>query len=223
MKNTNNHIFNILDNLLENALPGLPSQLKMAPESRGYFEQLNKNKPRKKAGVLLLLFLKNNLLYITFIKRTEDGRAHSGQIAFPGGKFEDEDINMTATALRETEEEIGVNRNDIIYLGSLTDIYVPVSNYQVTPIVGYINFVPQFVANKTEVDDVITIPLYKFLFSNNIGTKTEQFDNLEFTIPYFQIDAYKIWGATAMIMHEFIDLIQPISDLLNENVKTESK
>lgn len=114
----------------------------MIPESRLNLPfDINSEKIQKSA-VLLLLFPDKGSLNLLFIKRAEDGGKHSGQIAFPGGKFEENDNILENTALRETEEEVGIKKEDIKILKSLTSLLIPVSNFSVKPFVGIIDYKP---------------------------------------------------------------------------------
>ena len=191
---------------LQKPLPGLKSQAKMAPAVR-----LNNYNPEpegaRKGGVLLLLFYKKNELQVTFIKRAEDGGTHSGQISFPGGKYEEDDKDLIQTAKRETFEEVGVNAKDVKILGELSSLYIPVSNYIVYPSVGFVTNIPEFTPNIKEVSKVLVFPLKKFLSKEYKHTGVIEVRNQKINTPFYNIDNTKIWGATAMIMSEFSEII----------------
>ena len=201
----NNYIHNI-KNELQKPLPGLLYQAKMAPVTRLDNYDPNPSGARK-GGVLLLLYFESNKLYITFIKRSEDGGVHSGQISFPGGKYELEDKSLIQTAKRETFEEIGVNGSQVEIIGNLSTLYIPVSNYLVHPTVGFTKSVPQFVPNKTEVKEIIVIPLEYFLSEINVHSGEIKVRNNRVKTPFYKINKHKIWGATAMIMSEFAEVV----------------
>ncbi|NJK87071.1 MAG: CoA pyrophosphatase, partial [Bacteroidales bacterium] len=137
---------------LKKPLPGADFQNKMAPLVRGDF---GLNLPFRKAGVLILIYSYNEVFYTLFIKRTEYNGAHSGQISFPGGMYEDEDITLDCTAIRETEEETGLNRNLVQIIGRLTPLHIPISNTEVHPFVGFYGQKPVFLANPLEVQFII--------------------------------------------------------------------
>ncbi len=194
-------------NALKNDLPGEISHLKMIPESR-LNTSLNFNENTvKKSAVLLLLFSENNSLKLLFIKRAKDGSRHSGQIAFPGGKFENKDNDLKQTALRETEEETGINKKDITILKQLTPLFIPVSNFHVTPFVGIIEYKPAINMNTDEVEEVFTVDLEEILSAKTVE-KTFDVRSQKIKAPFFIFEEFEIWGASAMILSEFIDLIK---------------
>ncbi len=195
-------------NALKNDLPGEASHLKMIPESRlNTSLDFDKNTV-KKSAVLLLLFPENNSLKLLFIKRATDGSSHSGQIAFPGGKFENKDNDLKETALRETEEEVGIKKKDIQILKQLTSLFIPVSNFSVNPFIGIIEYKPAINMNIDEVEDIFTVDL-KEILSAKKTERTFNIRNQTITAPFFIFDEFEIWGASAMILSEFIDLIKP--------------
>lgn len=198
--------FRNLKNELEKELPGLTAQLKMAPEIRpssGYGQGM-------KAGVLILLYLKNNEIHLALIQRPEYEGAHSGQISLPGGKYEKSDETLIQTALRESQEEIGVDPNEIEILGSLTPLHIPVSNYLVQPVVGRYKSAPIFQADKNEVDRILEINLNDLLNPVNRSNKEFAFGKIRFDAPIYKPDNLVIWGATAMILSEFLEVVSKI-------------
>jgi len=202
-----NDYTNKLTDKLSNDLPGFSSQKKMIPEGRPHHIDAANIKNIKKSAVLLLLHKDEDEIYITFIKRVTDGSKHSGQIALPGGKFEKEDKNLSKTAIRETEEEVGVNRNDIKILGTLTPLFIPVSNYSVQPVVGSIDYKPDFVKNIDEVDEIYNVKINELKDAYTV-CKTFVIQEEKVIAPFYILNGIEIWGATAMILSEFIDIIQ---------------
>jgi len=195
-----------IKNELQKPLPGLIHQAKMAPKVR--LNNYDPNPPgARKGGVLLLLYYENKELLITFIKRAEDGGVHSGQISFPGGKHESGDKNLIQTAKRETFEEIGVDGSQIEIIGNLSSLYIPVSNYIVHPTVGFTKSIPNFTPNKAEVSKMIVIPLEHFLTEDYINSGVIEVRSQKINTPYYKINDIKIWGATAMIMSEFSEIV----------------
>lgn len=189
---------------LTKPLPGWTSQVKMAPSFRP------DHTPREnctKAGVLLLLYPNLTDLSLILIKRPQYKGIHSGQISLPGGKVETSDKNLIDTALRETEEEIGVPAKFIDVLGTLTPLYIPVSDTEVFPSVGFTGEKPLFEPDPYEVDFLIELPIAQLLKPEIIETKIYQDNKYNGIIPYFNINNNHIWGATAMILSEFIDII----------------
>lgn len=193
----------IIENIkkrLAQPLPGKDAQFLLAPS---YRPLLNENGSRNKAGVILLLYLKNNEFHFPLIERPVYNGAHSGQISFPGGKMETGDKTLTETSLRECEEEIGIKAKDISVVGTLTDLFIPASMFEVTPLVGFYEKIPEFTPQKEEVVSVLEVPLNFILADNCIKYKKIIYDGSEQTIPYFDIFGKMVWGATAMILSEF--------------------
>ena len=192
-------------------LPGFDSQIKLAPKSRGILKDHAEIINPKRSAVLILLYPQNGSVYVPFIKRVTDGSMHSGQIAFPGGKYEKVDENIQNTAKRESEEEVGINKDDVKILKELTPLYIPVSNYIVQPVVGMIDYKPNFVPNSDEVDQIFEIKINE-LSESYIVCKEFTVRDSKITAPFFILNDIEIWGATAMILSEFIDIIKKIDN-----------
>jgi 8-oxo-dGTP pyrophosphatase MutT (NUDIX family) len=193
-------------------LPGLNSQLKMAPKHRTHeiFLLRDKIDMAKKSAVLILLFYDQNVLKMLLIKRSEDTGFHSGQIAFPGGKQEKEDANPLSTALRETEEEIGIQPKDIEIVGELTELYLPPSNFLIRPFVGFCIKRPECVLNPNEVSSIVEVEVSDFLLERNVGWKSFYANSMKEVVeaPYYSVGEVEVWGATAMIISEFLEVIR---------------
>jgi 8-oxo-dGTP pyrophosphatase MutT (NUDIX family) len=167
------------------------------------------------SAVLCLLFPMNGELHVLLMKRREDKTAHSGQVSFPGGSYEPTDADMRATALREAQEEVGIPSADVDVLGALTPLYIPVSNFNVYPFVGYARQRPVYNLSHKEVSYTIEVPLRSLLHADRkIVT--------DVTSPVMpdlmrQVKAYKledgtiIWGATAMIISELEVVLEGLS------------
>ena len=192
--------------------PGLAAQLKMAPPQRfGTKETLLKMpKNVKKAAVMMLLYpnFKKELCFCLIQRTTYNGK-HSGQISFPSGKKEEEDIDFWATALRESQEEVGVNPEKVQLITTLSSIYIPPSNFYVYPYLAYTNQCPDFVAEEGEVDHVIEVPLVDLLKESAIQNEpiTSSYTS-EVIVPMFVFGTYRVWGATAMILSEAREIIR---------------
>lgn len=159
--------------------------------------------PPRPGGVLILLYEEAGIIKFPLTKRPDYLGTHGGQISFPGGKAEpDEDI--ITTALREGEEEIGVNKNDIRVIGRLSNFFVIPSNFMVTPVIGYMKQRPQFNPDPKEVDRVLEGSLDLLLRSDAVQTKEILAAKIyPMVAPHFEIDGEVVWGATAMILNEF--------------------
>ncbi len=204
------NLINYLDVRLKERLPGPQAHLKMEPASRKEFLNIAHPSPPRKSAVLILLFEDKGQIKTVFIKRNTYDGVHSGQIAFPGGRYEEYDKNLTDTALRETEEEIGVKKNSITTIGSLTEIYIPPSNFDVLPVIGYTKSLPALTPDPKEVSDVFSIALDQLISPESLNKSTIVLKNgKSIEIPCFQISKHTIWGATAMILSEFIEIVSP--------------
>ncbi|MCU0370344.1 MAG: CoA pyrophosphatase [Bacteroidales bacterium] len=190
-------------------LPGISSQLKMATMKRVMKDgQVVIPGNVRKAGVLVLFYPVNGGISLVLIKRAEYPGVHSGQISFPGGGMEEGDQDIIATALRETEEEIGVDSATVFPVGKLSDLFIPPSNFLVTPVVGYTLERPEFRPDPEEVDRILEVPLDHLLDEN---TRQEHditiFPAVDIKVPCFYVEGNIIWGATAMMLNELIDII----------------
>jgi 8-oxo-dGTP pyrophosphatase MutT (NUDIX family) len=195
-------------------MPGLEVQLRMSSLKR-YRESRASSLPADaiKSAVLILLFPSENTgePQMVLMLRSEYDGVHSGQIGLPGGKFKYSDLNLKRTALRESEEEIGVDSNEVSVIGRLTELYIPPSNFIVTPYVGFLEEKPRFSPDPGEVKEIIIIPVSGLIDKRSI--RTNQFiigKGIRIEAPCFDIDGHKIWGATAMILSEFREIVLEI-------------
>jgi len=193
---------------------GINAQLKMAPKlRRKELEEYHNHEIKSKSAVLILIFIENNDYKIILTKRSNKLRKHSGQISFPGGKYDDNDSNLQNTAFRESEEEIGLKNKDITVLGWLSPLIIPITNFEVHPLVAFSNETPKLEINKDEVEQIIIASINKLTDINNI--KRTSFGNSSsgrfIEAPYFEIENHKIWGATAMIISELLLTVFPES------------
>lgn len=190
-------------------LPGTDIQWEMASSDR-----MNKNFPRKKrsdsklAAVLILLYPVNNKICTLFIQRPVYDGVHSGQISFPGGKMEKEDSGLTDTAIREACEEVGLCRDKLDILGSLTPLFIPVSNIEVSPIIAFCKIHPSFTPDDIEVVALIEAPLAGFFKPGIVQEKPMIVRDDQFDMKYYNYNGKVIWGATAMILHELLVIIK---------------
>jgi 8-oxo-dGTP pyrophosphatase MutT (NUDIX family) len=191
---------------LTQPLPGLSAQLRMAPSMRGELLKTNDGSNYRQSAVLIALFPEKDKINTLLIKRTTYEGIHSGQISFPGGKFEEIDGTLIQTALREAEEEVGIDPDKVEVLGTLTPLFIPVSNMQVLPVVGLLREKPDLHLNLYEVDFTITAPICYFKNPLNQLQKTIHIRDRSIIAPYYKVDCEDVWGATAMIISEFIEM-----------------
>ena len=201
-----------LKNSLSKGVPGEDIQFLMAPLNRDRIKELSKkNYTPKKSAVLILLFPIENTIYTVLIERPEYKGVHSGQIAFPGGKFEETDTDLKQTALREAFEEVGVIADSVEIIGNLTDVYIPPSNFLVTPFIGYTNKLPDFIPDPREVKKIITVDLNELNDPKLKGVKTiVNSTGYKIKTPYYEIEGFTIWGATAMMISELNAVVESI-------------
>jgi len=197
---------------------GKRAQYFMAPPSRNLDLALNQHLPLKATAVLILLFPYENELHTLLTVRSSHLKKHAGQISFPGGKVEPDDQDIVHTALREANEEVGLDSTSIEILGQLSKLIIPFTAYEVHPIVGYFNGLPTLVADGNEVEKMLIMPLHHLLDINNrkIGDFGSTSGNLVFEAPYFQYHEYRIWGATAMILSELLCTLFPKSEFAKQ-------
>jgi 8-oxo-dGTP pyrophosphatase MutT (NUDIX family) len=178
------------------------AQAAMAPSPRVRLPQFDGTTP-KQAGVLALTYpADDGALRIVLTRRQDSLRGHSGQISFPGGRRDPEDTSFTATALRETHEELGIPPDTIRIIGALGHFYIPPSNYDVYPSVGLMDTAPTFYPSPAEVAEVITASLQALLIPNNKQREKRSFKGFAMTVPYYNIKGHKVWGATAAMLSE---------------------
>lgn len=200
-----------LKDSLKKPLPGSHAFKRLAPAYR--LDQLANEMPvpadAKKSAVMILFFHQDLKLKVICIRRSNYVGIHAGQIAFPGGRFEAEDITVEHTALRETYEEIGIASDKIELLGRLSDIYVPPSNFLISVFVGFLNEQPGFKPDYSEVAEIIEIDFEELLHPNAIQMGNFFVPSVNHTIeaPCYSTSTCQIWGATAMVMSELIEII----------------
>jgi len=169
------------------------------------------NPPPRLSAVVMLLFPLGDQLCTLFIRRPEYDGVHSGQISFPGGKKEEEDPDLQHAALREVYEEVGVEHTQVEILGSLSEVYIPPSHFVVQPFVGWVDQTPEFIPDPREVSELLIEPLDRFFTSEPVQSTRIYIPSFKSTIsaPYFDVQGKPLWGATAMILHEFRVAMQP--------------
>jgi 8-oxo-dGTP pyrophosphatase MutT (NUDIX family) len=173
-----------------------------------------KNYPRlpredaRVAAVLILIYPYKGTTWTVFMQRPDYEGVHGGQISFPGGKREAADTDVIQTALREANEETGVNVEKINIIGKLTPLFIPVSNMIVTPVTGWIQEKPHYKYNTDEVVFLIEADLKMLLDPSIVKSKPFEIRGELVDIKYFDYKGYTIWGATAMILHELLILIR---------------
>lgn len=192
------------------SLKGQPAHFEIAPYRAKYTNPTFKTPPRK-AAVLILFYPIQNISHFALIQRPNYEGSHGGQISFPGGKWENEDINLNQTALREAWEETNINQKHVNVLGNLSQIYIPPSNFEVTPVLGLSETRPVFKPDEREVEEIIEVPLAELLDDENLqNTEIKLNSGKNLKTPYFNLQSKIVWGATAMMLNELKYLIKEI-------------
>jgi 8-oxo-dGTP pyrophosphatase MutT (NUDIX family) len=199
--------------LLKTNLPGKKSHLKMVPPGRELTVSSRDIDLVRYSSVLLLLFPMDGQVFTCLIKRNASMRHHPGQISFPGGRIEKGE-SPELTALREAQEEIGISPLDVQILGRLSELYVSVSRYTIFPYVGWIDYKPDFNLNEAEAEKILLLPVQKFHKEQEIRQTLMRTSLGVIQVPCYSFGGEIIWGATAMILTEFFDLIGEPSTLI---------
>ncbi|MBK8701128.1 MAG: CoA pyrophosphatase [Saprospiraceae bacterium] len=200
-----------LERELEEDLPGRDAQFLMAPIERQQEFEIPDN--HILACVVALIFPKKKDWNVVLIERVNDNPNdhHAGQLSFPGGRFEDTDYSYQDCALREAEEEIGINASEVGIIGELSSIYIPVSNYLIYPFVGFMGDEPEFTIQRNEVQQIHIVPLKHFLEGRNKKrTDMDIRGRMIKDVPFYEVNNMPLWGATAMIMSELEHLIRKV-------------
>jgi len=192
---------------LANRLPGSASHARMLPPGRTLMlpeDQINYHD----SAVLILLFPFQQQIQICLIRRPATMKNHAGQIAFPGGKREEEDADLVQTALREAYEEIGLTREAVEILGKLSTVYVQVSDFLITPVLGWVKEKPHIKIDASEVDEVFFISLEDIVNPENRCDRELETRTGPIYAPGYEINGCFVWGATAMMLAELTDVFR---------------
>ncbi|WP_288435627.1 CoA pyrophosphatase [uncultured Chryseobacterium sp.] len=192
---------------LKKELPGEKAHQIMEALSARYLTLKPTEKTRRSA-VLMFLYPINNEIYFPLIVRNSYDGFHSNEVGFPGGRFEISDENLIRTALRETQEEIGVNSDEVKILGTLTEIYIGPSDFNVLPVVGFLPHRPNFKPDSREVQQIFELKLEYFSDPNIMGCSEISIPGDLVTTPNYDVNGHKVWGATAKIIIELLSVLK---------------
>ncbi|RMG71030.1 MAG: CoA pyrophosphatase [Bacteroidetes bacterium] len=195
---------------MQRPLPGLDAQMEMSPPIRG--REVEVPPDARLSAVLMLLYPHRGAWYLPFMRRTVDGRVHSGQVCFPGGRRDPGDPDYTFTALREAEEEMHILPAQVEIIGPLTELYIPPSRSLVYPRLGVATARPDFIAEPGEVAEIIEVPLAElFDPARRAVHRVDVHQGWEIEAPGYTFGAGDlVWGGTAMMLAELSVLIQEI-------------
>lgn len=193
---------------LRQPLPGVRGQALMAPAHRLDPDLYARGaRDCRRAAVLFLLYPYAGELTTVLTVRPQDLPDHPGQVAFPGGA-RDADETVIETALREAEEEVGIDPALVEPIGRLTHIYIPPSHFCIQIVVGYSPALPLFRAAPNEVAEILEVPVAHFFDPANQQAEERMVDGALRRIPFFRVGRHKIWGATAIAIAEFVTLVE---------------
>jgi 8-oxo-dGTP pyrophosphatase MutT (NUDIX family) len=196
---------------LKKKLPGKEAHLRMVPKIR-LTEFTEIPIENKKSAVLLLLYPLGMDVSTVLIQRPVYEGYHSGQIALPGGKFQEEDINVIQTAIREAWEEVGIVPGKINIIGQLSELFIPPSNFMLTPVIAFTNERPDFKIEPHEVSELIEVNISAFSDKNLKEKEITLHSGRVVETPFYDIHGHVVWGATGMIMREFAILLTEFTE-----------
>ncbi len=186
-------------------LPGLAAQILMAPQPRPF--RPPDGVTVRLAGVLLLLYPIEERLHLVLTVRTDNLEHHGGQISLPGGGWEEGDASLEETALREAREELGIITDGLERLGPLTPLYVPPSHNVIHPFVAHLPGRPSFRPDPLEVAALLEVPLDHLLDPLNRREEDWVWRGFPIHVPFYVVGEHKVWGATAIVLAEFLALL----------------
>lgn len=206
------NFLNISPKLRKIKLPGEVAHFKLAPMLRlQELENLKiEEKNPKKAAVMAVFYpgQQEETKFVLILRKTYQG-VHSNQVGFPGGRVEPEDRDLAHTALRETEEEVGIPQHEVEVIKELTRLYIPPSNFWVHPFMGIMKRTPILIPQEEEVESVLEINLLDFLNDSCLTRETLSTSYAtEIEVPAFVLGGHIVWGATAMMLSEMKDILE---------------
>lgn len=182
---------------------------KMIPKPRGTRPPDMPGQPRQ-GGVLLILYPSKADTFLILTRRRDDLNDHAGQISFPGGRRHANETLLQA-ALREAHEEVGLRISPDSVLGELTTIYIPPTDYEVHAFVAWYPTEPELIAQYSEVAEILEVPLSHLLASSTRKEEQWEISGFDVKVPFYVVDDHKIWGATAIMMSEFLERVRIVS------------
>ena len=186
------------------------AQQEMIPRPRGIRPPGMTGQPRQ-GGVLVALYDRDGQTHLILTRRRDDLNDHAGQISFPGGRREDGET-LQMTAVREAEEEIGLSPAALTLLGQLTCLYIPPTDYEVHPFVAWHEGQPHFRRQVEEVAQILEVSLSYLLDAANRYEEPWEYEGTTIQVPFYLVESHKVWGATAMMLSEFLERLRAVAD-----------
>jgi len=184
----------------------LYNHIQQALENRKQKTIKYKDGPSTPAAVLIPIFFKNDQAHILFTKRTETVGTHKGQISFPGGSKDDTDPSLQFTALRETEEEVGIKQQDVQVHG-VTDNFFTITDFMVTPYVGSFSYPYNFRPSEHEIDRIIEVPLIHLIEDDSFQVQKLRRDGVTWNVHFYNYKDDVIWGVTGFLLSNFLSIV----------------
>jgi 8-oxo-dGTP pyrophosphatase MutT (NUDIX family) len=191
---------------LAGPLPGPSAQARLAPRPRPGWKAGFVPERSRHAAALLLLFPLDDEPHLLLTVRAGDLPHHGGQVALPGGAIEKGETIVDA-ALREAHEEVGLEPHEVLVLGELTPLFIPVSGYLLHPVVALMERKPALARADLEVARILHVPVAHLLDPARLRTLRRERDGVEYDVPCYEVCGEQVWGATAMVLAEFVDLV----------------
>jgi 8-oxo-dGTP pyrophosphatase MutT (NUDIX family) len=194
---------------LKKPLPGDFAHQQMMAQPIGQRFKMEYDKPPKKGAVMIVLYPDEGKIYFPLMQRPPYQGVHGGQVSLPGGKKEKSDNNLIETAIRETFEEIGVKISDKEVIGTLSDLNVTASNFIVRPVVSILHKKPDFIRDPREVEQIFKAEVKHLIHPETLQvTELTVEQKVRLKAPFFDIEEKVVWGATAMILSEFVEILK---------------
>jgi 8-oxo-dGTP pyrophosphatase MutT (NUDIX family) len=202
-----------LEHRLLGPKPGLSAQMTLCPRPLPGMKGMDEMESAgQRAAVLILLYPRDGDLHVLLVRRTENVLHHKNQISLPGGRLHKGEDDVQA-ALRETYEETGVPPEAVRIIGSLSPLYIPRSDHRIYPVVGYADTPLNFVPESREVAEIIEVPLAHLIRPEAVRKETWTLGDRPSEIPFYEFNDAKIWGATAMVLAEFLVIVKTVQGI----------